>query len=89
MKVTGKIMKELVENGISQWPKFDGRWACLSGLKFKFDPASKGDRIVPDSFLTTDDKPILPEQYYTLASTWFIQTGGDGFVAFRDQSVIR
>ena len=38
VQVPGKIMKNLLENGISAWPNFDGRWPIFSGCKFNFDP---------------------------------------------------
>lgn len=31
---------------MSQWPALDGRFACLSGLKYSFDPDyPSGDRV--------------------------------------------
>ena len=73
LKITGKILKELLENGVSKWPAFDGRWCCVSGLKFSFDPKAKeGNRIISESLRTAKDEPIDPEKYYSIASSWFI-----------------
>lgn len=38
LKLPGKILKGILENAISNWPQFDGRWPMTSGLKFEFDP---------------------------------------------------
>jgi 5'-nucleotidase len=44
--MSGKTFKEALENGVSKWPGFDGRWPCVSGIKFKFDPERPAfDRI--------------------------------------------
>ena len=38
VSLTGKVLKDVMENGVSAWPKYDGRWAVCSGLKYSFDP---------------------------------------------------
>ena len=30
---------ESLENGVSQYPKLEGRFPCVSGVQFRFDPA--------------------------------------------------
>ena len=41
-----------LENGVSQYPKLDGRFPCVSGLRFSFDPsASPGSQLLSFSFL--------------------------------------
>ena len=89
VQVTGKILKKILENGLSLWPKYDGRWPLTSGLSFKFDPSKPpGDRIVEGSLTTTEGVPIDPEKYYSLAAKYFLTTGKDGYSAFQDPSVI-
>ena len=36
LEVTGLDLQKVMENGISQYPKFDGRWPCISGFKYRF-----------------------------------------------------
>lgn len=44
-----------LENGVSQWPKLEGRFPQTSGVKFKFDPSKPaGERVVPGSVCITD-----------------------------------
>lgn len=89
VQITGKIMKELLENGLSLWPKYDGRFPLTSGLKFKFDPAKPpGSRIVEGSLVTSDEKAIEMDKYYSLAVKYYLSTGKDGFHSFQDPSVI-
>jgi 5'-nucleotidase len=37
-QMTGKTFKEALENGVSQYPNYDGRFPVVSGVKFSFDP---------------------------------------------------
>lgn len=88
LKVTGQGIKSILENGLSQYPKYDGRFPQVSGLKFSFDPSQPvGSRIISDTFKTENGDLIDMEQKYTLASQFFISTGKDGFDAFTDPSV--
>ena len=89
-QVPGRVMKELLENGISAWPNFDGRWPIISGCKFKFDPEQPpGSRIVEDSFMTDQDTPVDNDKMYSLAIDTFLSHGKDGFHAMLDDSVVK
>ena len=88
-KVKGKHFLSMLENGVSPWPKFDGRWPLVAGVKFKFDPTKPvGSRILRESFTTDKGELIDLEKYYTLAVKHFISKGRDGFVTFEDPEVI-
>lgn len=83
-------MIKILENGLASYPKFEGRWPCTSGLKFKFDsdqPAGK--RIIADSITLTDGSPFDLEKVYDVAVTNFIASGRDGYQAFLDPSIDR
>ena len=82
-------MKQILENGISLWPKYDGRWPLTSGLKFKFDPKlPPGHRIIDGSMVTDKGELIEMDKHYSLATKYYMTTGKDGFSAFSDPSVI-
>ena len=88
--LTGQQMKDVLENGVSMWPKMDGRWPLTSGLKFKFDPSRPPlDRIIAGSLKDDFGVAIEMEKQYTLASKYFISTGKDGFSAFLEKSIFR
>ena len=36
-KMSGHMLKKHLENGVSQYPKYDGRWLTPSGFKFSFE----------------------------------------------------
>ena len=37
-RIPGHVLIKILENGISKYPMYDGRWPVFSGLKFSFDP---------------------------------------------------
>merc|ERR1711988_1016007 len=48
--ISGAQLLKVLENGVSQYPKLDGRFPQVSGLRFAFDPSKEpGARIVPGS----------------------------------------
>ena len=87
-KMSGKILHRLLENGVGGYPKYEGRWPCVSGLKFSFDPDLPiGERILMDTLLHDDGTPFDLERSYSVACTNFLTLGKDGFDAFLDPSV--
>lgn len=90
LKLPGKILKGILENAISNWPQFDGRWPMTSGLKFEFDPRrAAGQRILEGSLKKENGDLIEMETEYTMASLYFLTEGKDGFHMFLDESVIK
>ena len=79
-------MKQVFENGVSKWPKYDGRFPVLSGVKFKFDSTREpGDRIT--ELTDANGVPIDPDKKYTLATNDFVAGGKDGYRAMLDPEV--
>lgn len=73
---------------MSQWPALDGRFACLSGLKYSFDPdCPSGDRVHSVTKIDGLEFDLSEEAWYTLAVKYFIALGKDGYTAFNDPSV--
>jgi 5'-nucleotidase len=53
VKMTGKTFKEALENGVSHYPDFDGRFPLISGVRFSFDPEKlPNERINYEDILT-------------------------------------
>lgn len=87
-KLPGKSLLAVLENGVGGYPKYEGRWPCISGMKFSFDPEKPvGQRILMDTFLMEDGTPFDIERTYTVATTSFLTLGKDGFEAFLDPGV--
>lgn len=86
--LTGAQVVAALENGVSQHPKLDGRFPCVSGVRFAFDTTKEpGSRIVRES-VVVHAKPIELEREYTVATTWFLSEGHDGYEMFKDGRVV-
>lgn len=79
VEVTGKDLKDALENGVSQVDNRAGRFPQVSGIKFTYDPkAPVGSRI---SALEVNGKPADAAATYKVASNDFMFAGGDGYGA--------
>jgi len=79
VEITGKDVRDALENGLSQVDNRAGRFPQVSGLKLVYDPkATAGNRIVS---LEIGGKPYDPGAKYKVASNDFMFTGGDGYAA--------
>lgn len=82
--VTGTQLWAMVEHGISALPAANGRFGQISGFRFTYDVnAQVGSRLV--SMALADGTPI-PEDAttYTLATSDFLNMGGDGYTMLND-----
>ena len=72
-----------MENGVSMFPKLEGRFPQVSGISFAFDPEKPaGKRIDPefvkvgDEYLDLDPKS---KKTYRLATKAYLANGKDGY----------
>jgi 2',3'-cyclic-nucleotide 2'-phosphodiesterase (5'-nucleotidase family) len=87
-KIPGHLLKKLLENGVSQYPKYDGRWLATSGFKYSFDPEKPpGERIIIESLVLEDGTPMDLERSYSVATKHFVTAGKDGFDDFLDPAI--
>ena len=50
VEVTGRQLLAALENGVSQYPKHEGRFPQVSGIRFSFDPSQPvGGRVLAHS----------------------------------------
>lgn len=48
----GHSLIEALENGVSRYPRLDGRFPQVSGIRFQFDPYKKsGERVDADNVM--------------------------------------
>lgn len=88
ISISGKLILNVLENGVSLYPKYDGRFPLVSGLKFTFDPSKEpGSRIVADSVIMDSGEPLDPEKTYVMGLKAFLLGGKDGYVDFLDPSI--
>ncbi|MDX3809696.1 MAG: 5'-nucleotidase C-terminal domain-containing protein, partial [Bosea sp. (in: a-proteobacteria)] len=80
VEITGKDVKDALENGLSPAPQGSGKFPVVSGLKFEADIKQPvGSRVT--SLTLNDGTPIDPAAKYTVATNNFMLEGGDGYTA--------
>eukprot|EP00884_Botryococcus_braunii_P019382 jgi/Botrbrau1/6127/Bobra.331_2s0022.1 len=83
LEVTGATILNALENGVSQYPKLEGRFPQVSGIKFQFDPSQPaGQRVLSDSvqvLLEDGFEPLHPEKLYRLGTKDYLYQGKDGY----------
>ena len=86
LELTGAVLREALEHGVSGVEDGQGRFPQVSGLTFSFD-ASKpvGSRITE---VTVGGKPLDDNATYTLATNDYVGSGGDGYGMLRQAKVL-
>ncbi|SFJ45215.1 2',3'-cyclic-nucleotide 2'-phosphodiesterase/5'-or 3'-nucleotidase, 5'-nucleotidase family [Bosea sp. OK403] len=79
VQITGKDVKDAIENGLAPAPQGSGRFPQVSGLSFEADiKRPVGQRVVS---ISVEGKPIDEAANYTVASNNFMLAGGDGYTS--------
>lgn len=83
LKVKGSSLLKAIENGVSMYPKHEGRFPQVSGIRFSFDPAKDPGSRVVEAYV---GKELLDkEKYYKLATKSYIGLSGkDGYDCFQE-----
>ena len=88
VRVNGEQLLRVLENGVSQYPRLEGRFPCVSGVKFSFDAQRMpGDRVLRESVFV-DGQPLKHDQHYTVATKAYLASGKDGYDAFQEGTVV-
>ena len=91
LRLKGSTVLEALENSVALYPKHEGRFLQVSGLRFVFDPSQPSHhRILHSSvFLTDSGSPIDPDQNYRVCTKVYLSSGKDGYDMLRDQHVLQ
>jgi 2',3'-cyclic-nucleotide 2'-phosphodiesterase (5'-nucleotidase family) len=82
LEISGRAVRQGLENGFSLLPRPAGRFPQVSGLKIVVDLSKPaGQRIVS---LLADGAPLDDHKTYKLATNDFMARGGDGYEAFNN-----
>ncbi len=80
-KVTGAVLKEALENGVSQVEEGAGRFPQVAGMTFAFDPAMEpGSRV---SEVMIGGMALEMDKMYGVVSNNYVRNGGDGYAMFK------
>lgn len=88
LKVTGHQILQVLENGVSMYPKLEGRFPQVAGVSFGFDCRKPvGCRVDPE-LVRIGDEYLNLNQFYRLATKSYIQSGCDGYSMLKDAQVV-
>ena len=88
LEVTGRQLVAALENGVSQYPKHEGRFPQVSGIRFSFDPSQPmGGRVLAHS-VCVNGTPVEPDHPYRLCTKGYLATGKDGYEVFKEARVL-
>lgn len=79
--ITGAVLTEALENGLSQVEDGAGRFPQVAGIEVVYDPAAAPGSRVRE--VTVGGAPLDPEKRYGVVSNNYIRNGGDGYVMLR------
>ncbi|XP_012556958.2 5'-nucleotidase [Hydra vulgaris] len=89
IKVSGEVLLKVLENSVSQYPKYEGRFLQVSGISFVFNPEMPaGERICKDTVKVHDTIPLQLNQDYTVVTKIYIASGKDGYDMLANCQVI-
>lgn len=83
LKLTGSQLKKAMEHGLSNVKSGSGAFPQISGIRLKYDSSREpGNRITS---IEVNEKPIINDHIYHIATTDFLATGGDGYTVFKNK----
>lgn len=85
LELTGEQLLKALENGVSLYPRHEGRFPQVSGMTFTFDPTQPSGQRVVRSSVRVGKSPLREAQTYKLCTKGYIgKQGKDGYDVFRD-----
>lgn len=86
VKLKGSDLKQVLENGVSQLGGRSGRFPQISGMAMRYNPKlDAGNRVVD---VLINGHPLDPEKLYTVATTGYMLSGGDGYTMLANGTII-
>ncbi len=80
IQLPGRVLLQVLEHSVSQWPNHSGRFLQVSGLRVRYDMAQPVGQRVRDVLI--QESPIQLEKVYSVGTDVFVVDGGDGFTMF-------
>ncbi|XP_061189980.1 mannosylglucosyl-3-phosphoglycerate phosphatase-like [Saccostrea echinata] len=88
IEVTGKQLIKALENGVSAYPKLEGRFPQVAGITFGFNPSKpKGQRVDPE-LVKVQGQFIDLKKKYKLCTKEYLSEGKDGYDVFKNCPVL-
>jgi 2',3'-cyclic-nucleotide 2'-phosphodiesterase (5'-nucleotidase family) len=87
IEVTGRDIKNALENGIQSYPSPKGAFPQIAGIRFEFDPSKEiGNKVT--KLTLANGNPVDMEKTYKLGTSDFMTAGGDGYTMFAGKKII-
>lgn len=84
LQASGYHIWKALENGVSQWPKLEGRFPQISGCSFVFDPSKPAlHRIDPETIMIGEE-PLVLDKFYKLTTKAYLASGKDGYDVLKE-----
>ena len=101
VRVTGQMLLDALEFGMSKLPAVSGGFPQVSGISFRVDPGLESSVVVDDknqfvsvageyrvSDVLVGGEPLDPKAEYSLTGTSYLLTGGDGYTMFKEADIL-
>lgn len=88
LSATGEQIWKALENGVSQWPKLEGRFPQVSGVRFAFDPSKPPKQRIDPKFIKIGDEYVDLNQKYRLVTKGYLHQGKDGYTILKECEVL-
>lgn len=88
LAASGQVVWKALENGVSQWPKLEGRFPQVSGVRFAFDPSKPPGSRVDPRFIKICDEYLDTNRIYRLVTKAYLYQGKDGYECLRECEVL-
>ena len=88
ISVTGEKILQALENSVSQYPNYEGRFCQVAGIRFAFDPSKPPGNRVDPRLVTIQEEDLDRNRNYILVTKSYLKLGKDGFEAFVDCPVL-
>lgn len=88
IEVTGQILYEALENGVSSYPKLEGRFPQVAGISFTFNPDRPVKTRVESRLVRIGDEWLDLNEKYALCVKAYMHGGCDGYTMFKNCPVL-
>ncbi|GBN78831.1 Trifunctional nucleotide phosphoesterase protein YfkN [Araneus ventricosus] len=84
VSISGEQLHKALENGVSQYPKLEGRFPQVSGMTFAFDPTKPPGKRVDPQYIKIGDEYLDFSQQYRLVTKAYLCQGKDGYDSLKN-----
>jgi len=88
LEASGLQIWQALENGVSQWPKLEGRFPQVSGCSFAFDPSKPAGKRIDPTSITVGDEPLVLDKLYRMTTKAYLASGKDGYDMLKECKVL-